>query len=142
MAETYQIPIIARGHIIEPGEDAIEFKGRGGATFLAPDPHKHIQDLVLGNPVLLQDLQQVPVRDIVDFLAEAGKRLHIDDNVFLQQSFELALRAGGLAEPILRRVYEDLPRLFDPLRMTAEIDATIGLDYLDGWLREFTDAQH
>ena len=42
MSKTFEIPIIARGTVIEPGEDAIEFKGRGGATFRTPDPHKHI----------------------------------------------------------------------------------------------------
>lgn len=134
MADTYRIPIISRGRIIEPGEDAVEFKGRGGATFLAPDPHKHVHDLVLGNPVLLGDLQNTPVRDIVDFLAEAGKRLRIEDNAYLQESFDLALRAGGLAEPILRGVYDELPHMFDPDAMLAQIESTIGSDYLDGWV--------
>jgi hypothetical protein len=132
--DTYRIPIIARGRIIEPGEDAVEFKGRGGATFLAPDPHRHIHDLVLGNPVLLHDLQQTPVRDVIDFLAEAGKRLKLGDNPYLQESFALALRAGGLAEPILRGVYDDLPHMFDPVAMFAQVDSTIGAEYLDGWV--------
>src|SRR6201993_1372136 len=109
MTELYNIPIIARGRIIEPGEDAVEFKGRGGATFLAPDPHKHIHDLVLGNPVLLRDLLATPMRDIIVSLAEAEKRLALDDTPSPQESFALALRAGGLAEPILRGVYDDLP---------------------------------
>lgn len=134
MTDTYRIPIIARGRIIEPGDDAVEYKGRGGATFRTPDPHKHIHDLVLGNPVMLSDLQQTPVRDIVDFLAEAGKRLDINDNPYLQESFALALRAGGLAEPILRGVYDDLPRMFDPVAMSAQVENTIGIDYLDGWV--------
>ncbi len=134
MTDTYRIPIIARGRIIEPGDDAVEFKGRGGATFLAPDPHKHIHDLVLGNPVLLGDLQQTPMREVIDFLAEAGKRLRIEDNAYLQESFALALRAGGLAEPILRGVYDDLPHMFDPAAMLAQVENTIGIDYLDGWV--------
>ena len=134
MTDIYRIPIIARGRIIEPGEDAVEYKGRGGATFLTPDPHKHVHDLVLGNPVLLGDLQQTPIRDIVDFLAEAGKRLKLEDNAYLQESFALALRAGGLAEPILRGVYDDLPHMFDPVSMYAQVDSTIGADYLDGWV--------
>jgi hypothetical protein len=134
MTDTYRISIIARGRVIEPVEDAVEYKGRGGATFLTSDPHKHIHDLVLGNPVLLGDFQQTPIRDIIDFLAEAGKRLKIEDNVFLQESFVLALHAGGLAEPILRGVYDDLPHMFDPVSMFAQIDSTVGADYLDGWV--------
>ncbi len=134
MTDLHQIPIIARGRIIEPGEDAVEYKGRGGATFRTPDPHKHIHDLVLGNPVLLGDLQQTPMRDIIDFLSEAGKRLALEDNEYLQESFALALRAGGLAEPILRGVYNDLSHMFDADAMFAQVENTIGVDYLDGWV--------
>lgn len=136
MGDIHNIPIIARGRIIEPGADAVEFKGRGGATFRAPDPHKHIQDLVLGNPVLLQDLAGTPIRDIVDFLAEAGKRLRLDDNPHLQASFALALQSGGLDEPILRGVYDSLPAIFDPRGMMDLVEQTIGADYLDGWVAE------
>ena len=134
MSRTYEIPIISRGTIIEPGEDAVEFKGRGGASFRTPDPHKHIHDLVLGNPVRLADLNDLPMRDIIDFLAEVGRRMRLEDNPHLQESFELALQAGGLAEPILRGVYEDLPYMFDPDSLREQVDRTIGIDYLDGWV--------
>ena len=134
MTDMYNIPIIARGRIIEPGEDAVEYKGRGGASFRTPDPHKHIHDLVLGNPVMLHDLMDTPIHEIVDFLAEVGKRLRLEDNPFLQESFALALRAGGLAEPILRGVYDELPHMFDPNGMSALIDKSVGIDYLDGWV--------
>ena len=134
MTDMYNIPIIARGRIIEPGEDAVEYAGRGGAKFRTPDPHKHIHDLVLGNPVMLRDLMDCPIHDIVDFLSEVGKRLRLDDNVHLQESFALALQAGGLAEPILRGVYEDLPRMFDGKALFELIDKSVGVDYLDGWV--------
>jgi hypothetical protein len=134
MSELYSIPIISRGRIIEPGADAVEFKARGNVCFRAPDPHKHIQDLVLGNPVLLNDLQQTPVREIVAFLAEVGKRLRLDDNPYLQESFALALLAGGLAEPILRGVYDALPSMFEPRALTELAERTIGSQYLDGWV--------
>jgi hypothetical protein len=135
MSTVIDIPIIARGRILMPAaDDAVEFKGRGGASFRSPDPHKHIHDLVLGNPVLLADLHDTKMRDVVDFLAEAGKRLRLEDNVYLQQSFALALQAGGLAEPILRGVYEDLPRMFDPQHLMELADSTIGVPYLEGWV--------
>ena len=134
MSALYDIPIISRGRIIEPGEDAVEFKGRAGARFRTPDPHKHIQDLVLGNPVLLKDLNDTPVRQIVDFLAAAGKRLRLEGNPYLQESFALALRAGGLDEPILRGVYDTLPGMFDPRGLMELAERTIGTDYLDGWV--------
>ena len=135
MPSSVDIPIIARGRIILPTDgDAVEFKGRGGAAFRSPDPHRHVQDLVLGNAALLADLNAAKVADIVDFLAEAGKRLRLEDNAWLQESFALALQAGGLAEPILRGVYDQLPYMFDGCALTALADQTIGIAYLDGWV--------
>lgn len=134
MSDFIDIPIVSRGRVIEPGQEAVEFTGRGGARFRSPDPHRHIHDLVLGNPVLLGDLMETPMRDIIEFLGEVGKRLRLDDNPYLQQSFTLALEAGGLSEPILKGVYDDLPRLFNPDGLTALAERTVGIAYLDGWV--------
>ena len=134
MNDVLEIPIIARGRIIMPCEDAVEFKGREGCTFRSPDPHKHIHDLVLGNAALLADLNQTKMADIIEFLAEVGSRLRLKDNVHLQQAYELAMKAGGLPSSVLRGVYDDLPRLFDAKGMKALVDSTIGIEYLDGWV--------
>lgn len=135
MAATIDIPIIARGRILLPTEDdAVEFKGRGGSAFRSPDPHRHIRDLVLGNAALLADLNDAKMADIIGFLSEAGRHLRLEDNAYLQESFALALQAGGLAEPILRGVYDDLPYMFDGSVLTALVDQTIGIPYLDGWV--------
>ncbi len=135
MSDVINIPIISRGRIIMPaGDDAVDFKGRGGANFRSPDPHKHVHDLVLGDKALLADLNDTKMANIIAFLAEVGKRLRLDDNLHLQQSFALALQAGGLAEPILRGVYDGLPHMFDPKSLTQLVDSTIGIAYLDGWV--------
>jgi hypothetical protein len=135
MNEVLDIPIIARGRIINPGTaDSVQFKGRGGADFRSPDPHQHIHDLVLGNKALLADLHDTRVQHIIDFLAEVGKRLRLDDNEYLQQSFALALQAGGLAEPILRGVYAGMLHMFEPRALTSLVNKTIGINYLDGWV--------
>lgn len=128
------IPIIARGKVIMPGDGAVDFKGRGGAAFRQADPHKHVHDLVLGDTSRLRDLHDTPMAEIVEVLAELGKRLVLEDNPLLQESFGLALQAGGLAEPILRGVYDALPHMFDPKLMTALVEKTIGLNYIDGWV--------
>ena len=129
------IPIIARGRIIEPGEgDIVQYKGRSGADFCSADPHKHVHDLVLGNTALLADLAGTRLKDIVDFLEAAGKRLKLDDNEWLQQSFALALQAGGLTEPVLRGVYDGVPHMFEPAGLLALADKTVGINYLDGWV--------
>jgi hypothetical protein len=135
MNDIIDIPIIARGRVIKPvSDDAVQFKARAGADFRSPDPHKHIHDLVLGNTALLADLNDTKMQHIIDFLAEVGKRLRLEDNAHLQQSFALALGAGGLAEPILRGVYDGMLYMFDPRMLTELVDKTIGIAYLDGWV--------
>src|SRR5579864_6465257 len=126
MNAVMDIPIIARGRVILPGEDAVEYKGRGGAAFRQADPHRHVHDLVLGNPALLRDLHDTPTAAIIDLLAELGRRLRLEENALLQQSYELALKAGGLAEPILRGVYDDLPRMFEPAALRGLVEKTVG----------------
>ncbi|MDE2440266.1 MAG: long-chain-fatty-acyl-CoA reductase [Betaproteobacteria bacterium] len=144
MTEIREIPIVARGRIIRPeGEDSELFYGRGGAQFRSPDPHRHIHDLVLGNPVLLSDLMETPTSQIIEFLVEVGKRLRLEDNAFFQESFELGLLAGGLSEPILRSVYERLPAMFDGAVLSERVEQTIGSAYLDGWVpRENLEGRH
>jgi hypothetical protein len=83
--------------------------------------------------VLLADLNDTKMAEIIDFLAEAGKRLRLEDNPYLQESFALALQAGGLAEPILRGVYDALPQMFEPKGLLELVERTIGVAYLDGW---------
>lgn len=134
MDAVLDIPIIVRGKIIMPGEDAVQFKGRGGADFRQADPHKHIHDLVLADASKLHDLHDTPMAEIIDLLVELGKRLRLDENELLQESFALALKAGGLAEPILRGVYDALPHMFEREMMTQLVDKTIGLPYIDGWV--------
>ncbi len=134
MGNVLDIPIVARGQVIMPSDDAVEFKGRGGAAFRQADPHKHIHHLVLGNTSRLRDLHDTPMAEIIDLLAALGECLVLDDNPLLQESFALALKAGGLAEPILRGVYDSLPQMFTRDGMTALVDKTVGLAYLDGWV--------
>ena len=144
MSDIREIPIISRGRIIRPTEDDVAiYNARGGAQFRSPDPHRHIHDLVMGNPVLLTDLMDTPTSQIIEFLVEVGKRLRLDDNPFFQESFELGLLAGGLSEPILRSVYERLPGMFDGGYLTERVEHTIGSAFLDGWVpREGWDGRH
>jgi hypothetical protein len=135
MKTTFDIPIISRGRIIEPGADAIEFGGRAGARFRCPDPHKHINDLVLGDANRLSDLQNTPMAGILDFLAEIGPRITLA-NPYMQEAFELSLQAGGLTEPVLRDVYEHLPGMFNRKYLQTLIERTVGIAYLDGWVQQ------
>jgi hypothetical protein len=140
--KTFEIPIISRGRVIPPSEgDSVEFGGRsGGAKFRCPDPHKHIHDLVMGDTNRLRDLQDTPMSEILDFLAELGPRLSMK-NPYMQEAFELSLAAGGLTEPILRNIYDSLPHMFNRQQLEQTIERTVGIAYLDGWVPQGTGAQ-
>lgn len=139
MARTFDIPIIARGRVIEPGENALEFPGRAGAVFRCPDPRRHIRDLILTDTDRMRDLQELPMREILDFLAALGPRLTMD-NPYLQDAFALSLEAGSLTEPVLRSVYDALPAMFDRATLEETVERTIGADYLDGWVEQGADS--
>lgn len=131
----YDIPIIARGKVIQPGDDAIEFGGRVGARFRCPDPRNHVNDLLLKRGSDLQDLYDTPMDEILDFLARLGPRLSLE-NPYMQEAFELCLEAGELTEPVLRPIYDHAQAMFNRERLDMQIDAQIGKDYLDGWVEQ------
>jgi hypothetical protein len=135
MARLYEIPILSRGRVIPPtDDDCVEFSGRAGARFRCPNPHKHIHDLVLGDAGRLQDLHDLPIAKVLDFLSALGPRLKLADNPYLQESYDLALEAGGLTKPLMTRLYDSLPAMFNRAKMEARVEATIGSRYLDSWV--------
>jgi hypothetical protein len=135
MTKLYEIPILSRGRVIFPSEgDSVEFAGRAGARFRCPDPHKHIHDLVLADAGRLQDLHDLPVSRILDFLAALGPRLKLSENRYLQDSFALAIEAGGLTKPLMARLYDNLPKMFDRATLESRVERALGSRYLDSWV--------
>ncbi len=135
MSKVYTVPILSRGRVILPTEDDfLEFGGRTGARFRTPDPHKHVHDLVLGDAGRLIDLHNLPMSEILDFLAALGPRLRLSENPYLQDAYDLAIEAGGLTKPLMSTLYDRLPDMFDRATLEARVDRAIGLPYLDGWV--------
>ena len=107
---------VLRGKVIET--DLIEFGGRGGdITFLAPDPHKIIDQ-------------------ILDYLAELGTRLDLKSNAYLQEALEYSYDTAPSTKPILDSFYHDLPLMFDKERIRRMVDFNIGIDHLEGWVEQ------
>jgi hypothetical protein len=128
------IPFLIRGRVVEPGEDGVEFGGRVGARFRTPDPAKYAKELVLADASKLRDLHETPVDEIIDFLAELGPRLRLDENPLMQAAYRLALEAGELTEPVLRPVYDEIVTYFTREALDVMVEKTIGKAYLDGWV--------
>lgn len=134
------VPFLIRGKVLEPGEHSVEFGGRYGGRIRTPDPARYAAQLTLADAGQLQDLHDTPTDEIIDFLAEAGKRLVLDENPMLQTAYDLAFQAGELTEPLLRQLYDDFPRWFRPERTRGMVES-LGQGYLDGWVERGAPGQ-
>lgn len=133
---TIDVPMLIRGRVIEPGDDAVEFGGRVGARFRTPDAGRYASQLVLADASDLRDLQATPIDEIIDFLVELGERLEVDRSPLMRTAYDLALQAGELTAPVLRPIYESFPKWFARDLLERTVEQGIGRDYLDGWVAQ------
>ena len=75
----------------------------------------------------------VPLAEIVDFLAAVGERMDLDTNPHLQQALEASVACSSLGPRILAQGYRGLRRAFDPKSLWFSVDHEVGRDLLDGW---------
>jgi len=126
---------VLRGQVIE--SDLIEFGGRGGdITFLAPDPHKLADRIPLASPRLMDDMYELSIDQILDYLGELGPRLDIRSNAYLQEALEYSYDTAPTTKPIMDQFYHDLPFMFDKERIRKMVDFNIGIDHLEGWVEQ------
>ncbi|MDB5724198.1 MAG: Long-chain-fatty-acyl-CoA reductase [Novosphingobium sp.] len=124
---------VLRGKVIET--DLIEFGGRGeDITFLAPDPHKIVDQIPLASPRLMEDMYTLSFEQILDYLGELGELLRLDRNPYLQEALEYSYLTAPTTKPIMDRFFHDLPFMFDKERIRQMVDFNIGVDHLEGWV--------
>jgi hypothetical protein len=99
------------GHHARRGCRAIQGPRRGRLP-LARSAQAH-HDLVLGNTALLADLTTPRWRHH-RLPGRSGQTPAPRGQYLSAAVLRAGAQAGGLAEPILRGVYDDLPRMFDP----------------------------
>lgn len=133
-APTFALPLIIRGALIETDECVFDARYGQGTRYTAPDAGAYVDRLMLRDPAALADVQALPLSEIVDYLDALSKRLHMDDNPYLQEAFELALRASPLTRPILWHSYTHLPTLFAREVVEEVLETGIGREYLEGWV--------
>jgi Acyl-CoA reductase (LuxC) len=127
--------MVVRGELVEG--DWVDFGGRAaGIEFRAPDPAIHIDRLPLPTPMDMADLYSLTFEDIVEYLDRLGKALDPDANKHVQVAHDAALATSGLTPSILRQNYRSLPIWFDPVFVREMVDATIGIDHLEGWVEQ------
>lgn len=76
----------------------------------------------------------IPVSEIVDLLVETGKALARDEGGYLSTALSNIEKTSNVDAKLNRRLYEDVPLLFDAGIIRGSIEAELGgLDVLDGW---------
>ena len=127
----YQIPIVARGEVIEDYE--ITHNGRYGATFTSPDPNKYLSKILLPSRRELESLYQLTLDEVVDFLEEFGNRLQLDTNPHLQWALELSRTFNDVPPNLVETAMSGFDRaFFERDHLEAMID-TVGRHHLEGW---------
>ncbi|TAL04265.1 MAG: long-chain-fatty-acyl-CoA reductase [Rhodospirillaceae bacterium] len=124
---------VIRGKVIDT--DLVEFGGRGGdLAFQAPDPHKLIGQLPLGNPSKLDDLYQLSFEEILDYLEELGKLLDFQKNAYMQEACELSYLTSPKTPRLVRGAYVSMPAMFERERIKRWCELSVGIRYLEGWV--------
>jgi hypothetical protein len=114
----------------------LEFRTRGrGAAFTTPDVRKHLADLALRDPADLADFHALTSEEVFDYLEALGERLDIRTNPWLQKALELSIASSGLTRGIIDHLYATLGGLFRKAVVREHAENTIGVRYLDGWVR-------
>jgi hypothetical protein len=125
------IPHFVRGEVRIAAD--VEHRSRSQSSRVAT-PRIILDELVWSRhePVPALDL---PIMEIIEFLAELGNRLAFDHNAHLQEALEQMTRFSTLDVRILENCYRDMAGLFDRQAVIAEAEQSLGtLDVLDGWV--------
>ena len=128
-------PMIIRGKVIT--DNLIEVGGRGGdLAFLTPDAHQYADALPLVNPGRLADLYKLTFEDILDYAEALGERLDFAKNPWLQEACELSYLTSPATPTIVKGTYMGLRNLLSREFITEMVEQTVGIRYLEGWVRE------
>lgn len=126
----YQIPIVARGEVIEDYE--ITCDGRYGASFECPDPNKYLSKIVLPSRREMEALYQISLDEVVEYLIEFGKQLDVDSNPHLQWALSLAEVFNDVSPELVERALR-VNQGFCRKEMLEAMIGTVGREHLDGW---------
>ncbi|SAK83928.1 Acyl-CoA reductase (LuxC) [Caballeronia glebae] len=128
-------PIVIRGEVIT--DNLIEVGGRGGdLAFATPDAHQYIDKLPLRDPSRLADLYTLDFADILDYASALAERLDLATNPYLQEACELSYLTSPATPSIVKGSYMGLRHLLDRDFITEMVETTVGIRYLEGWVKE------
>ena len=128
-------PMVIRGELIT--DNLVEVGGRGGdLAFLTPDANKYLDRLPLGNPTKLAELYKLSFDDILDYAGELAKALDYHSNSYMQEACELSYLTAPATPSLVKATYLGLPKMLDREAIIESVDKTVGIKYLEGWVRD------
>ena len=68
----------------------------------------------------------LPLTEIIDFLAAVGARMELDRNEHLQEALEASVACSALGPRILTQAYRGLAHIFDPESLWFQVDHEVG----------------
>ncbi|RDH78734.1 long-chain-fatty-acyl-CoA reductase [Mycolicibacterium moriokaense] len=129
--QSLSAPFFVRGRIIE-GAAASHRSRDLGADFTTPAID--LDDLITPRSVL-PPLLDVPLAEIIDFLAETGERLALAKNSHMQRCLDLVAATNPLPRRVVENLYHAAPRLLSRDGLWAQVEANFAEPaVLDGWV--------
>jgi hypothetical protein len=129
----FTVPLVLRGQVHT--DNLVRHKTRrADIWFETPDVIPFVRRGLTTLASDLEDLATVDFDEIVQLLDELGKHLTLEDNPHFAEAFELSCLTSNLTRPILERLYNGMGDVFKADLLVQIIEATVGVDYLNGWV--------
>jgi hypothetical protein len=128
LSDFVKVPHFLHGRVLF-GED-VEHRSRIGATFLTPslDLDELVQLRTETGPAF-----DVPLAEILDLLAETGRRLADDSNPYVAEALKLMSLSSPHSPRVVENCYRAIARSFDPATLGYRVERELGRGALDGW---------
>ncbi len=118
--------------------DAVAHRSRDlGVDFLTPGIDL---DALVAPRSELPPLLDVPMDEILSFLEEAGRRLDLDTNVYMQEALEHTVQTNLLPRRIIENLFRSAPQFLAREGLEASLRANFADPaVLDGWVERTDD---
>lgn len=139
--KTYDIPLIIRGKVID--DEPVSFSARRGELeFRTPDVKKHLKQLVMRNPVNMQDLYKLSLENIIEYLDALSYRISPEDNPHIRQAIEINALTSTFNKSMNENMFRNMPSAIRRDAIEEVVDQMFGRACLDGWdKRKFRDRE-
>lgn len=128
VTEGVKVPHVVRGEVIF-GEE-VTHRSRVGATFLTArlDLDALVRRRTEPGPAF-----DVPLEEILDLLAETGRRLADESNPYVAEALSLMCTSSPHSRRLVENCYQALVRSFDAGTLGYRVDRELGPAVIDGW---------